>query len=165
MARLERNTLNLLTSSLSAVELYRNRGLVAGEIFDIMFTSNEGMFMSTNIIFTYQAAAKVWQLIEEEGNEQLKLRAYVTGGGCSGFKYGFTFDEVVNADDAQITQIVETENGPKTVQLLIDSLSFQYLNGAKIDYQEDIEGERFVISNPNAATTCGCGSSFAPEGG
>ena len=126
--------------------------------------------MNEPLIFTAQAAAKVWELIEEEGNFNLKLRVYVTGGGCSGFQYGFTFDEVVNADDTVISKSVSSEEeedeegegseSPK-VQLLIDALSFQYLSGSEIDYKKDIEGEQFIIRNPNAKTTCGCGSSFS----
>ena len=105
------------------------------------------------IIFTDSAAAKVSELIAEEGNEELMLRVYVQGGGCSGFQYGFTFDEVVNEDDTAMEK-----NG---VTLLIDSMSYQYLVGAEIDYKEDLEGAQFVIKNPNATTTCGCGSSFS----
>ena len=105
------------------------------------------------LIFTDNAANKVKQLIEEEGNSDLKLRVFVSGGGCSGFQYGFTFDEVANEDDT-----VMTKNG---VQLLIDPMSFQYLAGAEIDYQESLEGSQFVIKNPSATTTCGCGSSFS----
>ena len=105
------------------------------------------------LIFTDSAATKVKQLIDEEGNADLKLRVFVTGGGCSGFQYGFTFDEMVNEDDT-----VLDKNG---VQLLIDPMSFQYLTGAEIDYQEGLEGAQFVIKNPNATTTCGCGSSFS----
>lgn len=115
--------------------------------------------MSDSINFTQQAAEKVWELIQEEGNPELKLRVYVTGGGCSGFQYGFTFDEAVQADDAVITRTVSESS----VQLLVDSLSYQYLVGAEIDYKEDIEGEQFIIRNPNAKTTCGCGSSFTTE--
>ena len=105
------------------------------------------------LLFTDSAAAKVKQLIEEEGNADLKLRVFVSGGGCSGFQYGFTFDEVANEDDT-----VLDKNG---VQLLIDPMSFQYLVGAEIDYTEGLEGAQFVIKNPNATTTCGCGSSFS----
>lgn len=111
------------------------------------------------LVFTDSAAKKVLELIEEEGNFNLKLRAYVTGGGCSGFQYGFTFDEVIQADDT----VTEKQVGDKTVCLLVDSLSLSYLMGAEIDYEEDIEGERFVIRNPNAKTTCGCGSSFSVD--
>ncbi len=102
--------------------------------------------------FTDGAAAKVKELIDEERNPDLKLRVYVQGGGCSGFQYGFTFDEEQQDDDTAI------EKGGVT--LLIDPMSFQYLVGAKIDYKEDLEGARFIINNPNATTTCGCGSSF-----
>jgi iron-sulfur cluster insertion protein len=115
--------------------------------------------MSDPITLTDKAAAKVWELIPEEGNFNLKLRAYVTGGGGSGFQYGFTFAENVEADDAVVSKPVEGGE----VQLLVDSLSFQYLAGAEIDYKEDIEGEQFIIRNPNAKTTCGCGSSFTTE--
>jgi iron-sulfur cluster insertion protein len=109
--------------------------------------------MQDPLLFTDNAANKVKQLIEEEGNAELKLRVFVSGGGCSGFQYGFTFDEVTNEDDT-----VMSKNG---VQLLIDPMSFQYLVGAEIDYQENLEGSQFVIKNPNATTTCGCGSSFS----
>jgi iron-sulfur cluster insertion protein len=104
-------------------------------------------------VFTDSAANKVANLIEEEGNPELKLRVFVSGGGCSGFQYGFTFDETVNEDDTTMEK-----NG---VKLLIDSMSYQYLVGAEIDYKEDLEGAQFVIKNPNATTTCGCGSSFS----
>ncbi|MDD5037330.1 MAG: iron-sulfur cluster insertion protein ErpA [Methylococcaceae bacterium] len=105
-----------------------------------------------SIIFTDSAAAKVSELIDEEGNNALMLRVYVQGGGCSGFQYGFTFDETINDDDTQVEK-----NG---VKVLIDSMSIQYLTGAEIDYREDASGSQFVIRNPNASTTCGCGSSF-----
>jgi len=104
-------------------------------------------------VFTDSAAQKVKELIDEEGNPSLKLRVFVSGGGCSGFQYGFTFDEEVNEDDTQLQK-----NG---VTLLIDSMSYQYLVGAEIDYTEGLEGSQFVIRNPNAVTTCGCGSSFS----
>ena len=109
--------------------------------------------MPTPIIFTDSAASKVAQLIEEEGNPDLKLRVFVQGGGCSGFQYGFTFDEVTNEDDT-----IMHKNG---VQLLVDAMSYQYLVGAEIDYKDDLEGAQFVIKNPNAQSTCGCGSSFS----
>lgn len=105
------------------------------------------------IIFTDSAASKVAELIAEEGNPDLKLRVFVQGGGCSGFQYGFTFDEETSEDDTTMTK-----NG---VSLLIDAMSYQYLVGAEIDYKEDLQGAQFVIRNPNAETTCGCGSSFA----
>ena len=104
-------------------------------------------------IFTDSAASKVKDLIDEEGNPELKLRVFVTGGGCSGFQYGFTFDEVANEDDTSLQK-----NG---VTLLIDPMSYQYLVGAEIDYTEGLEGSQFVIKNPNATSTCGCGSSFS----
>src|SRR3989338_1680936 len=118
--------------------------------------------MSVSLIFTENAAKKVWELIQEEGNFNLKLRAYVTGGGCSGFQYGFTFDEVVNSDDTVVSKTVSLdEGGSHAVQLLVDPMSFQYLVGAEIDYKEDIEGAQFIIRNPNAKITCCCGSSFS----
>ncbi len=109
--------------------------------------------MPSPLIFTDSAASKVRELIEEENNPELRLRVFVSGGGCSGFQYGFTFDE--NVDDGD-TQVV---NGGVT--LLIDPMSYQYLVGAEIDYTEGLEGAQFVIRNPNATTTCGCGSSFS----
>lgn len=109
--------------------------------------------ISEPINFSDNAATKVSELIAEEENENLKLRVYVQGGGCSGFQYGFTFDEEINEDDTQIEK-----NG---VTVLIDSMSIQYLTGAEIDYKEDASGAQFVIRNPNATTTCGCGSSFS----
>ncbi len=109
--------------------------------------------MPAPILFTDNAASKVAQLIAEEGNPNLKLRVFVQGGGCSGFQYGFTFDETVNEDDTTMTK-----NG---VLLLIDSMSYQYLLGAEIDYKDDLEGAQFLIKNPTAASTCGCGSSFS----
>ena len=109
--------------------------------------------MPDPMLFTDSAANKVKTLIEEEGNADLKLRVFVSGGGCSGLQYGFTFDEVTNEDDT-----VLNKNG---VQLLIDPMSFQYLAGAEIDYQDGLEGAQFVIKNPGATSTCGCGSSFS----
>ncbi len=105
------------------------------------------------LVFTDAAANKVKNLIEEERNDELKLRVFVSGGGCSGFQYGFTFDENIQDGDTKIEK-----NG---VMLLVDPMSFQYLSGAEIDYKEDLEGSQFVIKNPNATTTCGCGSSFS----
>jgi len=107
----------------------------------------------STIVFTDNAAKKVATLIAEEGNDNLKLRVFISGGGCSGFQYGFTFDEKVSEDDTQV------ENAGVT--LLIDPMSYQYLIGAEIDYKEDLEGAQFIIKNPNATTTCGCGSSFS----
>jgi iron-sulfur cluster insertion protein len=105
------------------------------------------------VVFTDSAATKVKQLIDEEGNSALMLRVFVSGGGCSGFQYGFTFDETTTEGDTRVEK-----NG---VTLLIDPMSFQYLVGAEIDYTEGLEGAQFVIRNPNATTTCGCGSSFS----
>ena len=107
-----------------------------------------------SLVFTDAAANKVKQLIEEEKNDNLKLRVCVSGGGCSGFQYGFTFDEELQDGDTAV------ENAGVT--LLVDPMSFQYLMGAEIDYSEGLEGAQFVIRNPNAQTTCGCGSSFSP---
>ena len=110
--------------------------------------------MPAPFVFTNSAATKVAELIAEEGNPELKLRVFVQGGGCSGFSYGFTFDEVANEDDTTMTK-----NG---VSLLIDVMSYQYLVGAEIDYKNDLEGAHFVIkNNPGAKSTCGCGSSFS----
>ena len=105
------------------------------------------------IVFTDAAACKVKELIDEEENPKLNLRIYIIGGGCSGFQYGFTFDETINTDDVVVEKI--------GVKLLCDPLSIQYLQGAEIDYKEDVNGSQFVIRNPNAKTTCGCGSSFS----
>jgi len=105
------------------------------------------------LVFTNAAAAKVKSLIDEEGNPNLKLRVFVQGGGCSGFQYGFTFDEAAAADDTRLAKA--------GVMLLIDPMSLQYLAGAEIDYQKNVEGEQFVIKNPSAKSTCGCGSSFS----
>lgn len=105
------------------------------------------------LALTERAVAKVQSLVEEDGNQDLKLRVFVTGGGCSGFQYGFTFDELVDEDDTQVEK--------DGVVVLVDPLSFQYLEGSQVDYTEGLEGSKFVVSNPNAATTCGCGSSFS----
>ena len=105
------------------------------------------------LVFTEAAARKVKQLIDEEGNDALKLRVFISGGGCSGFQYGFTFDEAINDGDTAVEQC--------GVTLLIDPMSFQYLVGAEIDYSEGLQGEQFVIRNPNASNTCGCGSTFS----
>ncbi|MDH5378290.1 MAG: iron-sulfur cluster insertion protein ErpA [Gammaproteobacteria bacterium] len=113
----------------------------------------EAMSDDNLLDFSEAAANKVKALIEEEGNDALMLRVFVTGGGCSGFQYGFTFDESVTEGDTKVEK-----NG---VTLLIDPMSFQYLVGAEIDYKEDLQGAQFVIRNPNATTTCGCGSSFS----
>lgn len=107
----------------------------------------------TSLVFTHAAAAKVAELITEEGNPDLMLRVYIQGGGCSGFQYGFTFDESMQDGDTEVV----TDG----VRLLIDPMSIQYLTGAEIDYTEGLQGAQFVIRNPNAATTCGCGSSFS----
>ncbi|WP_423063315.1 iron-sulfur cluster insertion protein ErpA [Candidiatus Paracoxiella cheracis] len=118
--------------------------------------------------FTDAAARKVKGLIDEEENPKLNLRVFITGGGCSGFQYGFTFDETINPDDLVIEKALDDEGGEGSegggialVKLLVDPLSLQYLQGAEIDYREDINGAQFVIRNPNAKTTCGCGASFS----
>jgi len=105
------------------------------------------------IALTDNASSKILTLIQEEGNPELKLRVFVTGGGCSGFQYGFTFDETLNDDDTTVEK--------QGVTLVVDSLSYQYLVGSTVDYLEGLEGSRFVVNNPNATTTCGCGSSFS----
>ena len=109
--------------------------------------------MPAPLIFTDSAADKVKQLVDEEGNPELKLRVFVQGGGCSGFQYGFAFDDQLNDDDTRIDR--------DGVTMVIDAMSLQYLIGADIDYEDGLEGSRFVIHNPNAQTTCGCGSSFS----
>ena len=109
--------------------------------------------MPAPLVFTDNAAKKVKELIEEEGSTDLKLRVFVSGGGCSGFQYGFTFEEEVNDDDTQVQK--------DSVTLLIDPMSLQYLMGAEIDYHDSLQGSQFVIRNPQATTTCGCGSSFS----
>ena len=106
-----------------------------------------------DIGFSDRAVGKVAELIAGEGNALLKLRVFITGGGCSGFSYGFTFDEEVAEDDAVIER--------KGVTMLVDAMSYQYLAGAEIDYREDLQGAQFVVANPNASSTCGCGNSFA----
>lgn len=109
--------------------------------------------MTDMIVFTESAVSKVRELIKEEDNSELKLRVFVSGGGCSGFQYGFTFDEIANEDD-----IVVDKDG---IKFLIDNVSIQYLQGATISYVDSFEGSQFTIENPNAQTTCGCGSSFS----
>lgn len=109
--------------------------------------------MDANIRFSANAAGKVRELIEDEGDPRLKLRVFITGGGCSGFSYGFTFDDAVADDDS----VIERDG----VTAVVDPMSYQYLAGAEIDYKEDLAGAQFVVVNPNAASTCGCGNSFA----
>ena len=109
--------------------------------------------MDVDIQFSARAAGKVRELIDDEGNPALKLRVFITGGGCSGFSYGFTFDDGAADDDA----VIERDG----VTALVDAMSYQYLAGAEIDYQEDLSGAQFVVTNPNASSTCGCGNSFA----
>lgn len=110
-------------------------------------------FIPTSLNLSTAAVSKVRALVEEEGNDDLKLRVFVTGGGCSGFQYGFTFDELVAEDDTQVEK--------DGVVVLVDPMSFQYLAGSEVDYTEGLEGSRFIVTNPNATTTCGCGSSFS----
>lgn len=110
-------------------------------------------FQPAAMQFSETAANKVKGLIEEEGNDRLMLRVFITGGGCSGFQYGFTFDEDLEEDDTVVMR--------DGVKLVVDPMSFQYLEGAEVDYTEGLEGSRFIINNPNATTTCGCGSSFS----
>ena len=117
------------------------------------------------IVMTENAANKIGELITEEGNFQLKLRVFITGGGCSGFQYGFSFDETINEDDTVISKTIVKKDTADCdsikIQLLVDPMSLVYLVGAEIDYKSDLTGEQFIIRNPNAKTTCGCGSSFA----
>lgn len=116
---------------------------------------------NSDLYFSVHAADKVAQLIKEEDNDKLNLRVSIMGGGCSGFQYGFSFDEAINGDDTIIEQACS--DGSSIVKLVIDSMSYQYLQDAEIDYVQNIQGEQFVIRNPNAKTTCGCGSSFSME--
>lgn len=109
--------------------------------------------LPTAVAFTEQAAIKVRELMRDENRDDLKLRVFVTGGGCSGFQYGFSFDEALAEDDTRVETL--------GVELVIDPMSVVYLEGAEIDYRDDVNGAQFVIRNPNATTTCGCGSSFA----
>ncbi len=111
------------------------------------------MSLAPTMILTDNAVKKVRELREDEGNDDLMLRVYVTGGGCSGFSYGFDFAEEIEDDDVNFTN--------QDVSMVVDSLSYQYLQGSTVDYVEGLEGSRFVINNPNATTTCGCGSSFS----
>lgn len=119
------------------------------------------------ITVTPSAILKVYELMLEEQNLNLKLRIFITGGGCSGFQYGFSFEEVSNEDDFIVEKTLALENDESkqaSIQVLIDAMSMQYLTGAEIDYRKDINGEQFIIrNNPNAKTTCGCGSSFSAE--
>ena len=116
-------------------------------------TKKESADADELLVVTQSAADKVKALIAEEGNDALKLRVYVTGGGCSGFQYGFSFDENINEGDT----VIEKDG----VTFLVDPMSYQYLMGAELDYQEGLMGAQFMINNPNATTTCGCGSSFS----
>ncbi len=111
------------------------------------------VFTPEPVHVTQSAIKKVNSLLEEEDNFELKLRVFVTGGGCSGFQYGFTFDEIVAEDDAQIIK--------EGISVVIDSMSYPFLVGSQVDYQEDLQGSKFVVSNPNASSTCGCGASFS----
>ncbi len=115
--------------------------------------SSAQTFVPEPIRITDNAYAKVKSLIDEEGNEELKFRVYVTGGGCSGFQYGFAFDEASAEDDAQIER--------DGVTVVVDAMSYPYLVGAQLDYEEGLQGSKFKIENPNANSTCGCGSSFS----
>lgn len=124
----------------------------------IGFTSPITTTETEGIIFTLSAAEKVASLIAEEGNPNLNLRVAINGGGCSGFQYAFSFDDIIQEDDAVIEQRCSDD---KTVKLLVDAISYQYLDKAEIDYVKSIQGEQFVIRNPKAKTTCGCGSSFS----
>lgn len=107
----------------------------------------------SDLVFTDSAAEKVKTLLLEEENQNMNLRVYITGGGCAGFSYGFNFDENIQEDDTQVDN--------DGVKLLVDAMSIQYLEGSEIDYVEGLEGSRFIVKNPNATTTCGCGSSFS----
>lgn len=110
---------------------------------------------------TDQAAKRVWHLIEEEQNDSLKLRVYIMGGGCSGFQYGFSFVQQAEEDDLFFTKTITVEDMPRTITYVVDPLSISYLQGAEVDYIESLQGAHFTVNNPNAQTTCGCGSSFS----
>ena len=112
-----------------------------------------GLMLDTNIQMSARAADKVSELIQDEENDELKLRVFVTGGGCSGFSYGFTFDDDVAQDDTVVRR--------SGVTMVVDPMSYQYLVGAEVDFKEDLQGSQFVVTNPNASSTCGCGNSFA----
>ena len=112
-----------------------------------------GLMLDTNIQMSARAADKVSELIQDEGNDELKLRVFVTGGGCSGFSYGFTFDDDIARDDTVVRR--------SGVTMVVDPMSYQYLVGAEVDFKEDLQGSQFVVTNPNASSTCGCGNSFA----
>ena len=112
-----------------------------------------GLMLDTNIQMSARAADKVSELIQDEGNDGLKLRVFVTGGGCSGFSYGFTFDDDIARDDTVVRR--------SGVTMVVDPMSYQYLVGAEVDFKEDLQGSQFVVTNPNASSTCGCGNSFA----
>ena len=112
-----------------------------------------GLMLDTNIQMSARAADKVSELIQGEENDELKLRVFVTGGGCSGFAYGFTFDEDIAQDDTVVRR--------SGVTMVVDPMSYQYLVGAEVDFKEDLQGSQFVVTNPNASSTCGCGNSFA----
>ncbi len=117
--------------------------------------------VADKVIFKQAAVDKVYELIKDEGNYALNLRVFISGGGCSGFQYGFTFDEKINPDDTVVEKVPSQVENDETIKLLVDVLSVQYLTGAEVDYREDINGAQFIIRNPNAKTTCGCGSSFS----
>lgn len=112
-----------------------------------------GLMLDTNIQMSARAADKVSELIQDEENDELKLRVFVTGGGCSGFSYGFTFDDDIAQDDTVVRR--------SGVTMVVDPMSYQYLVGAEVDFKEDLQGSQFVVTNPNASSTCGCGNSFA----
>lgn len=128
-------------------------------ILELSMASVDVSQNTSDIYFSVSAADKVAELIKEEDNSNLNLRVSITGGGCSGFQYGFSFDEQINDDDTIVIQ--QCSDGKSSVKLLVDSMSYQYLHDAEIDYVKGIQGEQFVIRNPNAKTTCGCGSSFS----
>lgn len=128
-----------------------------------MTTPHISKELAEPLSFTDNAALKVYELIEEEGNFNLNLRVFISGGGCSGFQYGFTFEDKIAEDDVIVEKCIMKGDAKAIVKLLVDPMSIQYLTGATIDYKDDLDGQRFVIRNPNAKTTCGCGSSFSAE--
>ncbi len=114
-----------------------------------------------NLELSERAAQRVWMLIEDEQDYELKLRVYITGGGCSGFQYGFSFVRDTEEDDLVFSKEVLIEGLPKNISYVVDPLSINYLHGAQVDYLESLQGAHFTVKNPNAQTTCGCGSSFS----
>ena len=131
------------------------------KIYEESFLNTSSNNLKPTLEVTEAAAKKVYQLIQEEGNDKLNLRVYIVGGGCSGFQYGFSFDEQQDDDVILEKSVQILANATEVVKIVVDSLSILYLNGAQVDYVESLQGSHFVVHNPNAKTTCGCGASFS----